>query len=39
MWRRKIGKAFELADEFEESPAPHRFRTPSREFFYSAASP
>lgn len=26
MWRRKIGKVFDLADEFEEPPTPHRFR-------------
>jgi integrase len=26
MWRRKIGKVFELAGEFEERPTPHRFR-------------
>jgi integrase len=26
MWRRKIGKAFELAGKFEERPTPHRFR-------------
>jgi integrase len=26
MWRRKIGKVFELAGRFEERPTPHRFR-------------
>jgi len=26
MWRRKIGKVFELAGKFEETPTPHRFR-------------
>jgi integrase/recombinase XerC len=26
MWRRKIGKVFELAGSFEETPTPHRFR-------------
>jgi len=26
MWRRKIGKVFELAGRFEETPTPHRFR-------------
>jgi integrase len=26
MWRRKIGKVFDLAGEFEEPPTPHRFR-------------
>jgi integrase len=26
MWRRKIGKVFELAGKFEERPTPHRFR-------------
>jgi integrase len=26
MWRRKIGKVFELAGEFPEKPTPHRFR-------------
>lgn len=26
MWRRKIGKVFELAGPFEEPPTPHRFR-------------
>jgi integrase len=26
MWRRKIGKVFELAGEFDETPTPHRFR-------------
>jgi integrase len=26
MWRRKIGKVFELAGVFEERPTPHRFR-------------
>jgi integrase len=26
MWRRKIGKVFELVGEFEEPPTPHRFR-------------
>jgi integrase len=26
MWRRKIGKVFELAGDFEEPPTPHRFR-------------
>jgi integrase len=26
MWRRKIGKVFELAGEFDEPPTPHRFR-------------
>jgi integrase len=26
MWRRKIGKVFELAGNFEETPTPHRFR-------------
>jgi integrase len=26
MWRRKIGKVFELAGSFEEPPTPHRFR-------------
>jgi integrase len=26
MWRRKIGKVFELAGAFEEPPTPHRFR-------------
>jgi len=26
MWRRKIGKAFELAGKFDERPTPHRFR-------------
>ena len=26
MWRRKIGKAFELAGNFDERPTPHRFR-------------
>lgn len=26
MWRRKIGKVFEKAGEFEEPPTPHRFR-------------
>jgi site-specific recombinase XerD len=25
-WRRKLNKVFELAGEFEEAPAPHRFR-------------
>jgi len=25
-WRRKIGKVFELAGRFDESPTPHRFR-------------
>lgn len=26
MWRRKIGKIFDLAGQFEEPPTPHRFR-------------
>jgi integrase len=26
MWRRKIGKVFELAGPFDEPPTPHRFR-------------
>jgi integrase len=26
MWRRKIGKVFELAGKFDETPTPHRFR-------------
>jgi integrase len=26
MWRRKIGKVFELAGKFDEKPTPHRFR-------------
>jgi integrase len=26
MWRRKIGKIFDLAQPFEEPPTPHRFR-------------
>ena len=26
MWRRKIGKVFDLAGEFDETPTPHRFR-------------
>lgn len=26
MWRRKIGKVFELSGKFEEPPTPHRFR-------------
>ena len=26
MWRRQIGKVFELAGKFEEQPTPHRFR-------------
>lgn len=26
IWRRKIGKVFELAGKFEEPPTPHRFR-------------
>jgi integrase len=26
MWRRKIGKVFDLAGDFEEPPTPHRFR-------------
>jgi integrase len=26
MWRRKIGKIFELAGSFEEPPTSHRFR-------------
>jgi integrase len=26
MWRRKVGKVFDLAGEFEEPPIPHRFR-------------
>ena len=26
MWRRKIGKVFDLAGKFEEPPTPHRFR-------------
>ena len=26
MWRRKIGKVFELAGEFDETPTPHRLR-------------
>lgn len=26
MWRRKIGKVFDLAGAFEEPPTPHRFR-------------
>jgi integrase len=26
MWRRKIGKVFDLAGPFEEPPTPHRFR-------------
>jgi integrase len=26
MWRRKIGKVFDLAGKFEERPTPHRFR-------------
>lgn len=26
MWRRKIGKVFDLAGAFEERPTPHRFR-------------
>jgi integrase len=26
MWRRKIGKVFELAGKFDEPPTPHRFR-------------
>lgn len=26
MWRRQIGKVFELAGQFEERPTPHRFR-------------
>jgi integrase len=26
MWRRKIGKVFELAGDFAEPPTPHRFR-------------
>jgi integrase len=26
MWRRKIGKVFDLAGKFEETPTPHRFR-------------
>jgi integrase len=26
MWRRKIGKVFELAGQFDEPPTPHRFR-------------
>lgn len=26
MWRRKIGKVFELTGRFEERPTPHRFR-------------
>jgi integrase len=26
MWRRKIGKVFERAGDFEEPPTPHRFR-------------
>jgi len=26
MWRRKIGKVFELTGGFEERPTPHRFR-------------
>jgi len=26
MWRRKIGKVFDLAGEFEDKPTPHRFR-------------
>ncbi len=26
LWRRKIGKSFELAGKFEERPTPHRFR-------------
>src|SRR5579863_1117271 len=26
MWRRKIGKVFQLAGKFEEPPTPHRFR-------------
>jgi integrase len=26
MWRRKIGKVFELAGRFDEAPTPHRFR-------------
>ena len=26
MWRRKIGKVFDLAGEFDEPPTPHRFR-------------
>jgi hypothetical protein len=26
MWRRKIGKIFDLAGSFEEPPTPHRFR-------------
>jgi integrase len=26
MWRRKIGKVFELAGAFEQPPTPHRFR-------------
>ena len=25
-WRRKLGKVFELAGEFDETPTPHRFR-------------
>jgi integrase len=26
MWRRKVGKVFELAGDFDEPPTPHRFR-------------
>lgn len=26
MWRRKLGKVFELAGKFDETPTPHRFR-------------
>ncbi len=26
IWRRKIGKVFELTGEFDEAPTPHRFR-------------
>ena len=26
MWRRKLGRVFELAGQFEEPPTPHRFR-------------
>ena len=26
MWRRKIGKVFELAGKFSKTPTPHRFR-------------